>query len=221
MFSKSIQLPPRQVSPGSNVAYTVSAQGSNLRFRWDFGDGTQPVTTTNPNISRRFPQPGRFIVTLTVTDDAGQSSTIMFTQTIHAPLTANKPAVSQSVVYEARNNANDRIWNVNPDNDTVSVFDAVSNQKVREIAVGKNPRSIAIAPNGRIWVTNKKSATISNRQPGQLCGIDRQSAARLSATRPRLCSNRRKCVCRARRFRPAPEIEPNFWCSSLRRSDRA
>ena len=37
---------------------------------------------------------------------------------------------------------------VNQDNNTVSVFDAATNAKLAEIAVGAGPRTLAVAPNG-------------------------------------------------------------------------
>jgi len=98
-----------------------------------------------------------------------QSST--FVQAIHLAQTASRPAVSMNIAYETRANANGRVWAVNQDNDTVSVFDAVTNGKVAEIAVGKAPRSVAIAPNGRIWVTNKGAATLSIIDPGTLAVV--------------------------------------------------
>ena len=50
----------------------------------------------------------------------------------------------------------------------VTVFDAVTHAKLGEISVGIAPRSIAVAPGGRIWVTNRQSATISVIDPGTL-----------------------------------------------------
>ena len=63
---------------------------------------------------------------------------------------------------------NARLWVVNQDNDSVTVFDAVTNAKLGEIGVGIAPRSIAVAPNGRIWVTNRQSSTISVVDPSSV-----------------------------------------------------
>ncbi len=57
---------------------------------------------------------------------------------------------------------------MNQDNDSVTAFDAVTNAKLAEIAVGTAPRSIARAPDGRLWVTNKLSASISIINPDTL-----------------------------------------------------
>jgi YVTN family beta-propeller protein len=55
----------------------------------------------------------------------------------------------------------DRIWNVNPDNDTVAVSDEAG-ALLAEIAVGDQPWSIAARPGAdEIFVTNKKDASLS------------------------------------------------------------
>jgi len=55
----------------------------------------------------------------------------------------------------------DRIWNVNPDNNSVSVVGA-DGKLIKEIAVGEKPWSLAKAPNANsVFVTNKSAATIS------------------------------------------------------------
>ncbi len=135
--------------------------GTNVRAKWLFGDGT-PESAYQPTLTfdHTFTQPGIYLVTLTVTDDSGVEKRLTVAQAIHQPLTANQPVASMSILYEDRT-GNDRVWTVNPDSDTVSVFDAVTNAKLAEIAVGKAPRSLALAPNGRVWVANKGAATIS------------------------------------------------------------
>ena len=61
-----------------------------------------------------------------------------------------------------------RVWVVNQDNNSVSVFNAATNAKLAEIAVGAGPRTLAVAPNGSVWVTNKHAATISVIDPSTL-----------------------------------------------------
>jgi YVTN family beta-propeller protein len=55
------------------------------------------------------------------------------------------------------------VWSVNPDSDSVSVIDvgADRNRKVTEIAVGKEPRCVALTPDYRkAYVTNAVSGTV-------------------------------------------------------------
>jgi YVTN family beta-propeller protein len=56
------------------------------------------------------------------------------------------------------------VWSVNPDNDSVSVFNVASdaNLKVAEIRVGKEPWCVAITPDDKkVYVTNMVSGTVS------------------------------------------------------------
>ncbi|MDH5323592.1 MAG: DUF1929 domain-containing protein, partial [Gammaproteobacteria bacterium] len=173
-------MPPQPAAlVNTEVSYTASAQhGINRVYKWDFGDGTpETAYSSSPTVTHTFTEPGAAYVTLTVTDDIGIPSIQTFVQLVHLPLTANEPAHSSNIVYETRAGANDRVWLVNQDNDTVSVFDAVSNAKLAEIDVGRDPRTLAIAPDGRIWVTNKSDATISVIDPGVLVEMQTLSLA--------------------------------------------
>ncbi|MGH8178406.1 MAG: PA14 domain-containing protein [Steroidobacter sp.] len=155
---------------GGEVTYTADVNnGVNPQLRWEFDDGT-PATawSTSTSISHVFTRPGVYYVTVTATDDRGVQSSETFVQTVHLPLTANRPTASSNIATEARHAGNARIWVVNQDNASVSAFDAATSAKVAEITVGAAPRAVAIAPNGRIWVTNKFGSSISIIDPGSL-----------------------------------------------------
>ena len=155
---------------GGLATFTASVTGgSNVRYRWDFNDGT-PVTALSPEptITHSFAQPGIYYVSVTAVDASGLPQTTTVVQAVHLPLTANRPAASSNIVLEDRAAASDRLWVVNQDNDSVSVFDTVTRAKLAEITVGSAPRTLAIAPNGEVWVTNKQSATVSVINPSTL-----------------------------------------------------
>ena len=162
---------PKPVNTAIN--YTAGVNNSvNPRFKWLFGDGSpETAYATSPSIDHTFLQPGIYVVKVTVIDDRNVEQSTTFVQAIHLPQTPNRPVVSMNIVYEARASANGRVWVVNQDNDTVSVFDAVTNNKAAEIAVGKAPRNLAIAPDGRVWVTNKGAASLSIIDPGTLAVV--------------------------------------------------
>lgn len=151
------------VPSGVALSLTASATGSaSPEFKWDFGDGS-PDTGFNssPAITHNYSAPGRYLVTLTARDDTGAWATTSFFQAVHATLTNAQPTVSSSIAYQFRSGANARLWVVNPDQDNVTVFDAVKRTRSGIIATGKGPRSVAIAPDGRAWVVNSESGSIS------------------------------------------------------------
>jgi YVTN family beta-propeller protein len=164
------------------ISYTASATGGvNVVYKWQFDDGTPDAPfSSSPTVTHTFALPGIYFITLTVNDDLGVPSTQSFVQTIHLPLTASAPRNSGSIAYETRSGANSRVWLVNQDNDTVSVFDAVTNVKTAEIAVGAAPRSVAVAPDGRLWVTNRDPATISIISPSTLAVVQTVTLSRAS-----------------------------------------
>ena len=100
-------------------------------------------------------------MTVTAIDAGGLEQSSVVVVTVHLPLTAHRPAVSGQMAVEERPEDANRLWIVNPDNDSVSVFDTDSNNRLAEIPVGSAPRALAILPGGEVWVTNKQSATIS------------------------------------------------------------
>jgi YVTN family beta-propeller protein len=91
--------------------------------------------------------------------------------TVHLPLTANRAAASGPIAVEDRVAGADRLWVVNPDNDSVSVFDTSTNNRLAEIAVGGAPRTLAVLPGGEIWVTNKQGASVSVIDSGSLAVV--------------------------------------------------
>ncbi len=166
-----------------NTAISYSAPstgGINPRFRWNFGDGTgDTLFSGSRTISKTFTRPGRYQVTVMVTDDSGASLARVFIQAVHGPLAAVPPGVSSPMAWQTRGGSG-RVWTVNPDANTVSVFEAATNARLAEVAVGTQPVSVAIAPDGRAWVVNKKSATLSVIHPDTFAVVATLAMARAS-----------------------------------------
>jgi len=159
-----LTVPAAPAPTGSSVAFVPSySGGAGTLFSWDFGDGT-PATPPSATAatSHVYAAPGIYTVTLTLRASDGSVATYRFVQAVVAPVAAGAPGRSSSdILLEPRNAAAARLWVVNADNDSVSVFDTTSNQRLAEISVGSAPRTLARAADGRIWVVNKRSASIS------------------------------------------------------------
>jgi YVTN family beta-propeller protein len=163
-------VPPGPSMANADVTFTVRAVNAvNARFRWQFGDGTDPTPwSSNASITYRFNAPGVYYVRVTATDDRGREVTETIVHTVYLPTTDKVPAMSSSIATRQPPAGNPQVWVVNPDNDSVSVFDATTRQRLAEIAVGTAPRTLAVAADGRVWVANRQSASISVIDPGSL-----------------------------------------------------
>jgi DNA-binding beta-propeller fold protein YncE/mono/diheme cytochrome c family protein len=145
---------------GENVIFSVKSATGNgpLRYSWEFGDGSAPTPFSATSTgSHTYTRAGHYGVTLSVMDSYSRDSSSSI-QTIHYPLTTTQPTSSSTIILDRSRN---RVWAVNPDQDTVTAIDAARLTKLFERTVGKNPRTLAVAPDGKIWVVNQGNATIS------------------------------------------------------------
>ncbi|MDP2575221.1 NPCBM/NEW2 domain-containing protein [Vibrio penaeicida] len=138
------------------VANATSIFGGVLEYSWDFGDGTPPTSFSTVNsISHRYDTAGHWSPIVTVRE-SGFTSSQNESITAHYPVNEDLPSRSSTIASSAN-----RVFVVNPDNDTVSAVSAVAPfQKLWERAVMQGPKSLATAPNGNIWVVSEKSDTI-------------------------------------------------------------
>jgi len=156
------------IAQGATASYTFTAAPDTL-YSWEFGDGT-PATSFAPtaSIQHAFAQPGLYAVTLTARARDGAISRRTIVQAVATTRTARQPNASSAMALETRAGASTRLWVVNPDGDSVAVIDTATRERIAEIAVGTSPRSVAVAPDGRIWVANKGTASISIISPTTL-----------------------------------------------------
>lgn len=162
--------PSAPVPVGTSVAYTATVTGgTNVRYRWSFDDGTPPSAwSTSPTITHAFARPGVYYVSVSAADDYHPETSQVVAQAVHLPLTASRPTATSSIAVDGTRN---RLWVVNPDNDSVTVFDSTTQAKLGEVSVGRAPRSVAIAPDGRAWVANKRSESVSIVDAGALAVV--------------------------------------------------
>ncbi|MES2997702.1 MAG: LamG-like jellyroll fold domain-containing protein [Verrucomicrobiota bacterium] len=145
----------------TTLTATVTNPGSlPLEFSWDFGDGT-PATawSSSSGASHTWNTRGNFSTALSAR--VAGSSYVTATnsvQVVHLPLAAVRPASSTTIIVDP-----DRavVWNVNPDQDTVTAIDTANLVKLSETPVGDHPVSLAIGSGDDLWVANKNTATLT------------------------------------------------------------
>ncbi|GER18738.1 RICIN domain-containing protein [Variovorax boronicumulans] len=124
---------------------TLGASG--VQFRWNFGNGTQTAFSNQPNTSYTYTTPGHYTVTLTVKDSSGRETYYTYNVTVIAPVTATAPTHTTNIAGDAS-----RVYSVNPDSGTVAAIDAQTLAKLWEVRVGDEAKTLAVGPDGRIWV---------------------------------------------------------------------
>ncbi len=177
-----VSLPAPVAVSGSTVSYSpVLGLGASSQYSWNFGDGSGDTPfDSSAATTHVFASPGVYTVTLSIRTSDGQTATQRISQAIYAPGATALARASSTVMLEPRSGSAARLWVVNADNDSVSVFDTATNAKLAEINVGNAPRTLARAGDGRIWVVNKQSASISIIDPASLAVAQTLSLPRAS-----------------------------------------
>lgn len=145
----------------TSITFTLNATDPDtdpLTYSFDFGDGTPqtPFVSAN-NASHTYTAPGRYTVTGFVTDGTFTESNSLV-QIVHLPLTAGTPTASSQIIHD---DSRGKVWNVNPDSDTVTRIDVADLSKNFEVGVGTEPRSLALRPdNSEVWVVSEGSDQI-------------------------------------------------------------
>jgi YVTN family beta-propeller protein len=124
-----------------------------VTFTWQFGDGQRTPASPGSAAQHTYAVVGHYVVIVLASDERDHTSGT-FIQTIHAPVTAAAPSNASTIILDADGH---RLWNVNPDSDSVTLIDGATLTRLREIPVGREPRALARAPDGSIWVTNQMS----------------------------------------------------------------
>ncbi len=149
---------PSVLATPADLNITAPADGVARRFSWDFGDNSAPVIATSPGrVSHAYVQPGHYSVVVKI-DSAHGSTSRVIEHTVYPPRTDRAPAHSTPIVYDE---AQDRVFSVNPDNDSIAVIDAASNSLLQELPVPRGPRTLALGPDNSLWVTSLDAAAVS------------------------------------------------------------
>jgi hypothetical protein len=137
---------PRLVN--GQLVFDPAVLGSSAQYSWNFGDGTRTAFSSQSRATYGYPRPGHYSVTLTVRGANGAETYYSFQVTVINPVTAVAPTHTTNIAGDANS-----VYSVNPDGGTVTAVDAQTMAKRWEVRVGKEPRTLAVGPDGRVWVT--------------------------------------------------------------------
>jgi DNA-binding beta-propeller fold protein YncE len=144
---------PYPAAPLADVDFSASASdpdaGDTLQYRFDFGDGS-PKTPwgAGTTIEHTYASPGHYRASVQVRDASNViASRGSVVTVVNAPATL--PTQSSALTCDAPRR---RVWSVNPDADSIAEIDADTLQRVREIAVCDDPRTLARSAQGELWV---------------------------------------------------------------------
>ena len=144
------------------------ADGDTLEYRWDFNEGGGNTDwRSSHEISYRFDSPGVKTITVQVRDNRGGLTALSVSVIVVAESSGELPVQSNQMVLDKSTN---KLWVVNPDNNTVAVIDSHSLIKVNEIAVCARPTGIALDSFRQLWITcrNTDSVQILSADSGAL-----------------------------------------------------
>lgn len=140
-------------SPAAALTLTATASDPDLdplEYRFDFGDGRPKTAWARASTTPvTYDQPGHFRPLVQVRDPSGSLATRSTVITVAVPPAGPRPTQSAPIACDPGNR---RIWNVNPDNDTVTAVNADTLTKELEVAACDDPRSLAISAGGDLWV---------------------------------------------------------------------
>jgi DNA-binding beta-propeller fold protein YncE len=139
--------------PGQGVQLAATAsdpEGGAVEYRFDFGDGSpRTAWSSQGSASVTYAERGHYRVTVQARDALGSIGSASFVLPVLTPLSGPRGASSSPIACEAPAR---RIYVVNPDNDSAAAIDADSLDVVWEAPVCKDPRSIARAASGSLWI---------------------------------------------------------------------
>ncbi|HEX6275267.1 MAG TPA: PKD domain-containing protein [Polyangiaceae bacterium] len=144
---------------GAPHVFTASAMEASgaVTYQWTFGETAEPEAGGS-EMSHTFTEAGHYSIIVGATDADGNYASEVFQHLVHYPLTATRPTSASSIVYDAARN---RVYSVNQDNDTISSVDADALAKVAELPVYRKPESLALAPNGKLWVVHQDDYAVA------------------------------------------------------------
>lgn len=169
-----IEAPP--ILAGQTASYRPVVKGAgSVEYIWQFGDGSADAApSASPNADHPYTTPGLYVVNLIIRSTVdGSRKTVTFRQAVTTPVTAKAPLASTNILIEPRTDVAPRLWVLSPDNNTVSVFELPSMNRLGEVSTGgTGPSSLGLVPNGPVVIVNQTSGNLAliDQNTGGLSG---------------------------------------------------
>lgn len=145
------------------ITISVSAsdpEGGALQYRFDLGNG-YTAWGGSSQISASFPTADSYLVNAQVRDPEGVTALASITVKVTAQVSEpSVSVVSYSSSQLACDQNNQRLWAVNPDNNSVTRISTDILLNELESVSSQDPKNIAIDARGNLWVTAQRSDTI-------------------------------------------------------------
>ena len=140
----AVAAPPCSLDPTTPVAAgeATTLTTSGAAPSWDFGDGE---SGSGAAVEHAWAEPGRYPITLRVTD--GDASRTCGGLQVVTPVRAGETARASAIATDGAT-----AWVVNPDAGTLATVDLVAGL-LGETDVGPDPRFVARADDGALWVS--------------------------------------------------------------------
>lgn len=149
----------KPVQVGTTVTFTLVASSQSDEeptIAWDFGDGEGLGTYQKGfTVSHTFTQPGVYYVFARI---QGEDIPLSVVQMVTKAMPRPGPTHSSTICIDT---LHQKLWAVNPDNNSVTLMDPIKYQFIAEIPTGKHPRTVAVDQQGNAWVANEEDASIS------------------------------------------------------------
>jgi MYXO-CTERM domain-containing protein len=161
---------PVEAGTSVKLAVKVTDGVGQVSVGWNFGDGQllapEPGAAT---VTHTYVKAGHYTVIVTVKDSATSRGT-SFLQTVHWPLTETSPVRSSSIVYDTKKNL---VYVTNPDNASIGILSGETYSLLKEVPTFQKPTTLALAPNGRVWVAHQDDFVIALVDPdtGELVNV--------------------------------------------------
>jgi YVTN family beta-propeller protein len=143
-----------------------------------WGDGSTEVMADGATRAcHTWAFPGPLVIGAQWDERFGRGDATKLVSVVFEPA-AVRPTASSTIAYDA---ARDRVWVVEPDADVVTVIDAIGRNRLRTIAVGDRPRTVAVAGD-RILVACQDAVHRLSPQGDNLQTYTRQDIGELDAS---------------------------------------